>query len=100
MMTPASSKDASERPATAPAVGEPALESLGTTPSVPAGIELSDLTVLGAVMGQNEPLTLKRIAKLTDVPPAQLRLALDALCELGLLRRLNTIVESYTARFQ
>ncbi len=69
-------------------------------PALSIRLESADLTVLEAVMSQSEPVTRGRIARLVPVPPAQLALALGALCDLGLLRRLNTIVESYTTRLQ
>ena len=99
-MTPASSKDARRQAVLFPAVCEPALNPSLAIPPAAAELELGDLTVLEAVMGQNEPVTVRRIAKLTDLPAGQAQGALEALCEVGLLRRLNTIVESYTTRFR
>jgi hypothetical protein len=99
-MKPASSRDAGKQATTTRAPGESALEALGATQPVAARLKPGDLTVLEAVLGQDEPITLKRIARLIDAPPGELHVALEALCEIGLLRRLNTIVESYTARFR
>jgi len=55
-----------------------------------------DLLVLEAVMGRDEPITSSRLARVTRLPHADVHLALETLCELGLLRRLKTVVASYT----
>ena len=99
-MRPASSNGVSEEAVVPTVAIERVPESASATLPAAAGLELCDLTVLEAVLGESEPVTPRRVAKLTDIPPAQLFLALETLCELGLLRRLNTVVESYTARFQ
>jgi len=45
-----------------------------------------------------QPLTVRRIARLTKLPDADLGTALEALLELRLIARLNTIIESYVVR--
>ena len=63
-------------------------------------LELSDLTVLQAAMSHGEPITAGRLVKTTGLPAVQLHAILESLHELRLLRRLNTIVPSYTAHRQ
>jgi hypothetical protein len=62
-------------------------------------LDSSDLTVLQAVMSHVEPSTFGRLARTTSVRPEQLAIILDTLCAVGLLRRLNTILPSYTTRY-
>ena len=61
-------------------------------------LESRDLTVLQAVLSSAEPLTAGRLAKVTGEPVDHLAAALETLCELRLVRRLNTVVPSYTTR--
>ena len=61
-------------------------------------IHSADLTVLQAVVSSNEPVTATRLAKITGLPVGRSIDALETLCELRLLRRLNTVVASYTGR--
>jgi hypothetical protein len=49
-------------------------------------------------MSSGEPLTAVRLAKATGVPAEDIAVALETLCGLGLVRRLNTVVPSYTTR--
>ena len=61
-------------------------------------LESTDLTVLQAVMSHGEPITAGRLARTTGLQAAQLCTILESLHELRLLRRLNTLVPSYTAQ--
>jgi predicted transcriptional regulator len=102
MMKPATSDNASDnRPERASSVL--ALGGVATVSCPGAFLEASsldscDLTVLQAVMSHSEPMTISRIARVTALTSTELDPALASLCETGLLRRLNTIVPSYTTR--
>jgi RIO-like serine/threonine protein kinase len=98
MMTPATSKDTHTKALVAPVDGEVVSTKLSGPATEATELDSSDLTVLQAVMSQGEPVTTSRLAKVTGLPSGQLCIALEALCELRLLRRLNTLIPSYTAR--
>ena len=97
MMTPAPSKDAGKNPPLSPAAPRTAAVPCAGL-SEATDLDSADLTVLQAVMSSDEPMTANRLAKITGLPAGQLCGALDTLCELRLLRRLNTVVASYTGR--
>ena len=61
-------------------------------------LDLTDLTVLQAVMSHDEPLTAGKTAKVTGLDPDCVFHALKILCAAGLVRRLNTVIISYVAR--
>jgi hypothetical protein len=61
-------------------------------------LDLTDLTVLQAVMSNDEPLTAGKTAKVTGLDPDCASRALEILCAAGLVRRLNTVIISYSAR--
>ena len=98
MMTPATSKDVYEKPPVAPVIGEVVSAALRGAATKATELDSSDLTVLQAVLSHGEPMTAGQLAKVTGLPSGQLCTVLEALCELRLLRRLNTLVPSYTAR--
>lgn len=72
--------------ATAPAAGP--------TPAEGPGERL--LLILRA---EGRPLTVRQIARCAGVPLDEAAAALEGLCAAGSVRRLNTVVETYTARF-
>ena len=79
----------------------------GTFALLPSGssVEAADSTALGpahmhifeVIAAQDQPLTVRQIAWLTKLPAEDLRTVVENLCELRLLRRLNTVIESYIA---
>ena len=81
----------------APAADQVSTRTPGGAPAGATDLDSADLTVLEAVMSQPEPMTAGRLARITALPPTRLCTILEALCELGLLRRLNTVIPSYTA---
>jgi hypothetical protein len=56
-------------------------------------------SLLGILISADRPLTLRQIAIMADMPPADAACTLQGLCQAGVLRRLNTVIETYTARF-
>jgi len=98
MMTPATSKDAHKEAPVAPVADGVVSAALSAAATQATELDSSDLTVLQAVLSQGEPMTASRLAKISGVHPVQLCVVLETLCELRLLRRLNTLVPSYTAR--
>jgi len=98
MMTPATRKDAYEEAPAAPVADGVVSAAVRGAATQATELDSSDLTVLQAVMSHSEPITAGRLAKVTGLPSAQLCVNLEALRELGLLRRLNTLIPSYTAR--
>jgi hypothetical protein len=63
-------------------------------------VDSTERAVFAIVSAQEQPLTLRRIASLANLPRQEAVLALEAMCKAGILRRLNTVIESYTARFR
>ena len=55
--------------------------------------------LLSILIRADRPLTEREIALRTDVSPADTASALESMCDIGVLRRLNTVIETYTARF-
>ncbi len=55
------------------------------------------LQVFDLMSSEQRPLTLGQIARLAKVPRAELLGVVSALCEVHLVRHLNTIIESYIA---
>jgi len=55
------------------------------------------MQVFEVIVAQDEPLTIRRLAWLTKLPAEDLRTVVENLVELRLLRRLNTVIESYVA---
>jgi hypothetical protein len=58
----------------------------------------TDLIVLALMSGRTEPLTPRRVARISGLPAAEVDAALVALNSAGLLRRLNTVITSFVAR--
>ncbi len=70
-----------------------------TTALAPAApLDRMHMEVFELLQTQDRPLTARRIVQLTKLPEADLRSVLEALLELRLVGRLNTIIESYVAR--
>jgi hypothetical protein len=78
----------------------PAPQLRGGALPAPTSADANELTVLAAVIGRDEPISLGRIARLTGLMPDEARAALAGLRRAGLVRQLNTVVESYTAHFR
>ena len=57
-----------------------------------------DLSLLLAILGDDQPMTVRRAARATGLPPEHVSLALEMLCAAGMVLRLNTIVVSYVMR--
>jgi hypothetical protein len=100
MMTPTPTNDiVAETP-----VAQTAVKITGPTSGTggleATALESADLTVLQAVMSHGEPITAGRLVRTTGLPVTQLSAILESLNELRLLRRLNTLVPSYTAQRQ
>ncbi|MBN1628845.1 MAG: hypothetical protein JW990_03705 [Thermoleophilia bacterium] len=68
----------------------------GATPGLPASLECLQVELLETLCGQERPLTLKQISRLTQLPETELQQAVDVLRSLCLVTRLNTIIDSYT----
>lgn len=62
----------------------------------PAGLGAVYMAVFDLICGERRPLTLRQIARRMTMPEDGLGEVLDELCQLHLLRRLNTVIESYT----
>ncbi len=60
-------------------------------------LDVTDLTVLQAVMSNDEPMTAGKAARVTGLAPGCVSQTLEMLCAAGLLRRLNTVIVSYSA---
>jgi DNA-binding IclR family transcriptional regulator len=60
--------------------------------------DANELAVLATVIGRDEPLSLRGIIRQTALPAGDVETALDSLRRAGLVRRLNTLVDSYAAR--
>lgn len=58
-------------------------------------LEQAHIEVLEMVTARDEPLTKGQISRLTGLPAAEVQAVTKILCEMRLLRRLNTIIESY-----
>ncbi len=54
------------------------------------------MVLCDVVCTEPEPLTVHQIERRMNLAPRQIREILDELCGIRLLRRLNTIIESYT----
>ncbi len=67
-------------------------------PTAPCLADANERAVLAAVIGRAEPLTLREIIRLAGLPAYDVEAALAGLRRAGLVRRLNTLVESYTVR--
>ena len=70
------------------------------TPSVVAPFldpEWAERQVLTALWAQSTPLTLRQLHKETGVPDAELQGIVTRLCMCGAARRLNTVIESFSA---
>jgi len=63
--------------------------------SCPLQLEHVHLEVLEMVTLRGERVTRGQISKLMSLPADEVRAVTDTLCEMRLLRRLNTIIESY-----
>lgn len=57
--------------------------------------ERPHIEVLEAIGAQQRPLTIRQLARLSGLPEIELQQAVEALRELGLVSRLNTVIESY-----
>jgi len=53
--------------------------------------------IFEVIVSQGRPVTMRQIAWLTRLPVEDLCVVVENLCELRLLRRLNTVIESYLA---
>jgi DNA-binding IclR family transcriptional regulator len=51
--------------------------------------------VFAFVLSATEPVTLRALERQTGIPSADLDRLLDELCDVGLVRRLNTVIQSY-----
>jgi len=68
------------------------LEGVAPTPLGRVHIEILEL-----MCSQEEPLMLREVARLTEVPRHELEPVIAELCALQLVRRLNTVIPSYAA---
>ena len=68
------------------------------TPPVPNLADANELAVLAALIGRDEPLSLRGITRVTTLPAQEVERALHSLRQVGLVLRLNTLVDSYAAR--
>jgi hypothetical protein len=48
---------------------------------------------------EGRPLTVRQMASRAEMPVEEALVTLESLCGAGAIRRLNTVVETYTARF-
>jgi hypothetical protein len=71
---------------------------LAATPPAPSPADAHELAVLAALIGREEALSLRAIIRLTALGAQEVETALDRLRQAELVRRLNTLVESYVAR--
>ena len=70
----------------------------GSLQPLPTAAAHNELAVLAAVIGREEPLSLRAISRLTTLPTCEVQTALDGLWRAGLVLRLNTLIESYAPR--
>ncbi len=63
----------------------------------PADSEWAERQVLTALWAQSAPLTLQQLHRKTGVPAAELEGIVTRLCMCGAARRLNTVIESFSA---
>lgn len=95
-MAPTTITDDSRRPSkppTAPAPGKSVTFTHGGLPPV----EAAHLELLRLVAARPEPVTKGQIARLMNLPTEEVQSITGSLCDRRLLRRLNTIIESYVA---
>ena len=60
-------------------------------------IEPAEVHVLHLVSCHGQPITKGQLSRLSGLSPAEVCDATDVLCRQGLLKRLNTLVESFVA---
>jgi hypothetical protein len=55
--------------------------------------------LLSVLIRADRPLTMREVAIMAALSPADVASTLENMCQFGVLRRLNTVIETYTARF-
>ncbi len=55
--------------------------------------------LLSVLTRADRPLTMREIAIMTELSPSDVACTLENMCQFGVVRRLNTVIETYTARF-
>lgn len=71
--------------------------NLSANSTEPTLLGQARVDVFDLLWAEDRPLTRSEIERRTKMPRAELCAVIDALCEIRLVRRLNTIIESYTA---
>jgi hypothetical protein len=99
-MTPAAAKDSAKQALGSRAATRRRHDPPVATPTGLARQRSTNLKVLEIMSAEDRPLTLKQIASLTRLPASEVAAVLEALCEIRLVRRLNTVIECYTAHFR
>ena len=80
---------------------EPVIDSLSLHSRAPEParahelLEPAEVHVLHLAAGQAQPVTKGQLARLSGLSPTEIYHATDVLCHQRMLRRLNTLVESF-----
>ena len=69
---------------------------IGSTPTQPAHLGGVHMVVFDLVCAEREPLTARQIGQRMKLSGIEVSEVVDELCRVRLLRRLNTMIESYT----
>lgn len=69
-----------------------------STPLEATALDSMDLTLLAALMAQDQPVTERKLVKVTGLSADQVRVNVESLCAIGLVLRLRTLIPSYTVR--
>jgi hypothetical protein len=66
----------------------------------PSAVDVAGDRLFHILVAQKRPLTARQAASLSELPLRETTLRLERMRDAGLVRRLNTVIESYTAEFR
>ncbi len=94
-MTPATDTNMQEQVVERRASAQRPMRPPVATPLDPAPLGFIEREVFERMSAHGQPLTLRQVASLTELSVEESAIALESLREVRLVRRLNTLIESY-----